>query len=205
MRLSRRVSGPLMFGSSSRAWHSHVFVDILSGAVTEDRYERRPDRTVLRAMSVALAEGGPMKAIRRILHATDFSTASAPAFANALDWAKRMHAELRLVHVIPLPLVGEGYPSRDAYDGMMTAVKRETEARLTALAVKARKAGVRTSTAVLTGVPHEEIVADARRRHADLVVVGTHGRTGFSRIVMGSVATRVIALARAPVLTVRSS
>jgi nucleotide-binding universal stress UspA family protein len=145
-----------------------------------------------------------MKTIRRVLHATDFSKASAPAFANALEWAKRMHAELRLVHVIPLPLVGDGYVSKDAYDGLMTAVRREAESRLAELAARARKAGVRTSAEVLTGVPHEQIVAAAKRGRADLVVVGTHGRTGFSRLVMGSVATRVIALARAPVLTVRS-
>jgi universal stress protein A len=146
-----------------------------------------------------------MTAIRRVLHATDFSKASTPAFANAVDWAKRMHAELRLVHVIPLPLVGDGYLSKDAYGGVMIAARRTADLKLAELAAKARKAGVRTSTAVLTGVPHEQIVADAKRERADLVVVGTHGRTGLSRLVMGSVATRVIALAHAPVLTVRSS
>jgi len=68
---------------------------------------------------------------------------------------------------------------------------------------KAKKAGVRAKSILLEGVPHEQIAGTARRQRADLVVMGTHGRTGLAKLFLGSVAGRVVAIAQCPVMTVR--
>ena len=72
------------------------------------------------------------------------------------------------------------------------------------LAWRARKAGVRVTTILLDGAPHEQIPRAVRRTRADLLVIGTHGRTGLTKVLLGSVAERVLRLAPCPVLTVRS-
>jgi nucleotide-binding universal stress UspA family protein len=70
---------------------------------------------------------------------------------------------------------------------------------------RARTDGVRAESLLLQGLPAEQIVRAARSKRADLVVLGTHGRSGLPRLVLGSVAERVIGLARCPVLTVRGA
>jgi nucleotide-binding universal stress UspA family protein len=77
-------------------------------------------------------------------------------------------------------------------------------AELDRLAKGARKARVRVRTVLTRGFAAEQIVRTAKARKAGLVVMGTHGRTGFSRLVMGSVAMRVVATAPCPVMTVRA-
>ena len=142
---------------------------------------------------------------RRILYPTDFSRASGVAFTKALSLAKENRAELTLVHVIsPMaPFVGEGYVSPDTYRSIEQGARRSAQRRLAGLLKKATKAGVRARSVVLEGISYEQIARVARARRADLIVMGTHGRTGFSRFFMGSVAERVIPLAPCPVLTVR--
>ncbi|HEX4994617.1 MAG TPA: universal stress protein, partial [Methylomirabilota bacterium] len=72
-----------------------------------------------------------------------------------------------------------------------------------AIVARARKAGVRATGLLLEGVPHERVARAARARKADLLVIGTHGRTGLAKFFLGSVATRLVASAPCPVLTVR--
>jgi nucleotide-binding universal stress UspA family protein len=79
----------------------------------------------------------------------------------------------------------------------------DVQKRLTSLVAKAKKAGVRARTILLEGVAHEQIARAARSKRADLVVLGTHGRTGLARFFLGSVAGRVVSSATCPVLTVR--
>ena len=146
-----------------------------------------------------------MKLFRRILHPTDFSKASGPAFKKALELARQERAELRLVYVIATPavLLEDSFMTAKTWAEMTTAGRREAQRRLRPLLARAKKAHVRASAAVLEGIAFEEIVREARRRRADLIVVGTHGRTGVARFFLGSVAARVLALVRCPVLTVR--
>ena len=146
-----------------------------------------------------------MKRFRKILHPTDFSKASGPAFKQALDLARQERAALRLVHVLmpPAVLLEDSFMTAKTWAELTTAGRREAQRRLAPLLAKARKARVRATAAVLEGTPFEEIVREARRRRADLIVMGTHGRTGVARFFLGSVAARVLALARCPVLTVR--
>jgi nucleotide-binding universal stress UspA family protein len=146
-----------------------------------------------------------MSRIRRILHPTDFSKASSAAYKRAVDMAKGNRAELLLVHVLTtaVPWVADGYVSPQVYEDMANATRASGQKHLTALVRKAKRAGVRAKGLLLDGVPHERIVQAARSRKADLVVIGTHGRTGFAKLFLGSVASRVLAMASCPVLTVR--
>ncbi len=143
--------------------------------------------------------------IRRILHATDFSSASRAAFAKAIELTKSNRAELLLVHVIDrvLPFSAEGYISPAAYTQIEKSTRASTEKQLTALVKQAAKAKVRARTLVLEGTVSDAIVAAAKSKRADLIVMGTHGRTGLSGLFLGSVAGRVVATASCPVLTVR--
>jgi nucleotide-binding universal stress UspA family protein len=86
---------------------------------------------------------------------------------------------------------------------MEAAARRYGQKHLDALVAKAKRAGVRVRGLLLQGVAADRIVRAARSRHADMIVIGTHGRTGFARLMLGSVANRVISHARCPVLTVR--
>jgi len=145
-----------------------------------------------------------MTRLRRILHPSDFSPASSGAYRQAVALAKANRAELLLVHVLaPFVLPTDGYVSPKVYDEMSAAAQAEGRKHLDALVKKARQAGVRVRGFLLEGVPHERIAQAARSKKADVVVVGTHGRTGFSRFFLGSVASRVIAVSPCPVLTVR--
>lgn len=146
-----------------------------------------------------------MKRIRRILHPSDFSSASGGAFARALELAKSNRAELLVAHVLasPAPILGDGYVSPRAYQEIEKSIEAQGRKQLDALLRKARKAGVRARGLLLEGVAHDRIVRAAKAKRADLVVMGTHGRGGFARLLLGSVAERVIATARCPVLTVR--
>ena len=140
----------------------------------------------------------------RILHPTDFSSASRAAFAKALQLARKNRSELVIAHVLaPIVAPVEGYMAPQAYDEIETAVRRSGKKRLDALVAKARNAGVRARALLLDGVAHERIVRAARAQRAEMIVMGTHGRTGFARVVLGSVANRVVSHATCPVLTVR--
>jgi len=142
-----------------------------------------------------------MNRFHRILHPTDFSRASGAAFKRAVDMAKANRAKLLLIHVMsPAALY---YVSPQIYAGIEASARTDGQKLLNALAGKAKKAGVRCKTLLVDGIPHERIVRAARSTRADLVVIGTHGRSGFAKVMLGSVASRVVASATCPVLTVR--
>lgn len=146
-----------------------------------------------------------MKRFRRILHPSDFSPASRPALAQAIDLAKRDGARLTLVHVmtLPVPIVAEGYVSPTVWADLERQMRGHAQKEMGKLITRARQAGVRATSVLLEGLPADRIVRAARRLKADLIVMGTHGRSGLAKIFLGSVAGRVIATARCPVLTVR--
>ena len=142
---------------------------------------------------------------RRILHPSDFSKASGPAFLRALELAKANKAELFLLHVrVPqTPFVGDGYVSPQTYQSLEASARRWVQKQLGSLLAKAKKAKVRVRAFQMEGVPYDQIARAAKSKRADLIVMGTHGRTGLSRFFMGSVAERVIPLAHCPVLMIR--
>jgi nucleotide-binding universal stress UspA family protein len=147
-----------------------------------------------------------MSQFRRILYASDFSPASRPAFRRALDLARANRGTLTVAHVYStiVPLMGEGLATAPVYQRWIDDVRADAERRLNGLVAQAKKGGVRVKGLLLEGVPHDRILRAARSTRADLIVLGTHGRTGLGRVILGSVAARVVALASCPVLTVRA-
>ena len=143
--------------------------------------------------------------LRRILHPTDFTRASTAAFKRAVARAKADRAQLLILHVLSpaVPMAGEGYISPKVYDDLEAAAQNYAKKRLAALQAKARAAGAKAVTLLVDGVADEQIVRAARSKKADLIVIGTHGRTGLAKFFLGSVASRVVATAPCPVLTVR--
>jgi nucleotide-binding universal stress UspA family protein len=146
-----------------------------------------------------------MTRTRRILHATDFSPASRGAFRRALEMARSDGAELIVIHVVMPTAIADpaGYIPWNLYEQVDRAVEASARKRLTRLVERAKASKVRCRGVLARGVADIEIVRAARRNRADLLVIGTHGRTGLRRLVLGSVAARVIASAPCPVLTVR--
>jgi universal stress protein A len=144
--------------------------------------------------------------IRRILHPSDFSPASRAAFSRAVDVAKRHAAELLVMHVLaPVPvLVPGGYLMPQTYNQVERSMRMTAQKGMNALVTRARKARLRArGLLVLGALPHVEIVKTARSKRIDMIVMGTHGRSGLAKLFLGSVAERVIATAPCPVLTVR--
>lgn len=141
-----------------------------------------------------------------ILHPTDFPPASRPAFQKAVELAKKHRATVALVHVMaPMIPAGNLYVAPRTYDEWAAAATESARQTMGKLLKQARAAGVKAKSIVLVGVPADVIVRAARTRRADLIVMGTHGRSGLSRVLLGSVASRVIAAAPCPVLTVRGT
>ncbi|HEV8616816.1 MAG TPA: universal stress protein [Methylomirabilota bacterium] len=140
---------------------------------------------------------------RTIMHATDFSSASRAAFAKALQLARRDHAPLVIVHVMtpPVPIIGDGYVSPATWENIYRGYRKSAQRKLDAAVARAKGVGIRARGLLLEGVPHEQILRAAKR--AGLLVIGTHGRTGVARFFVGSVAGRIVAGSRCPVVTVR--
>lgn len=147
-----------------------------------------------------------MTQLRRIVHATDFSPASRPAFRRAVELARERGGALTLVHVLPpiVPPAGGSYALPQAYERLHAEARAAARRQLERLVARARAAGARTTGLLLEGQPPARIVEAARRRRAHLVVMGTHGRTGLARVALGSVAALVLRWAPCPVLTVRA-
>ena len=146
-----------------------------------------------------------MAGLRRILFASDFSKASGKAFATALDMAKTNRATLTVLHVIaPLvPVSPDQYVGPETWRELDQETRRWTKRKLDALTAKASKSGIKVAGLTADGSPAQQIVRVAKSRRFDLLVIGTHGRTGLAKFFLGSVAGRVVSTSPCPVLTVR--
>lgn len=146
-----------------------------------------------------------MIAIRRVLAPTDFSDSSAPAVRYAAELAGKFGAELTLLHVVQdltlvVPDVMMPTPvAAPALNDMVEGAK----AGLGTFVQKLGLEPLRPKTEVRIGAPAAEIVAAAQELKADLLCIGTHGRTGLAHFLLGSVAERIVRHAPCPVLTVR--
>lgn len=142
-----------------------------------------------------------MAAIRKILVPTDFSPHSDQAMGYAVMMAKAFKARILLVHVVD----SFTYSVTDTLKVTDHIVILKTVAR--SLLENARKMiqkrGLSVEANLLTGVPYREILKKARQAGADMIVMGTHGRTGVEYFLLGSVAEKVVRLSSCPVVTVR--
>jgi len=144
-----------------------------------------------------------MASFRKILVATDFSPDAAQAITVATDLARACGSEILLVHVCQMPAYsfanGAMYiPTPE----LVSDILRDANRGLAG--IKERIHDVAVETVRLEGDPASEIVRLAEEQHADLVVMGTHGRRGIRRLIAGSVAEHVVRTAPCPVLTVHA-
>jgi nucleotide-binding universal stress UspA family protein len=142
---------------------------------------------------------------RVILHATDFSPASRPAFARAVEVTKSLRGQLLLLHVLNpmLPMMSAQPIEPPTYSQLRQASRAWALRQLARAVTRAKAAGARATALLVEGSEAGTITRVARSRRAAMIVIGTHGRTGVERVLLGSVAARVVSLAPCPVMTVR--
>jgi nucleotide-binding universal stress UspA family protein len=155
----------------------------------------------LRIAIVCRPRGGDaMLPINNILFPTDFSERAKNAFHMASALARDHRAALTVLHVREMPALPFGefgavppvdLPTREELIEKLSQFEPEDES-------------INVEFVIADGEPGEEIVRLAQERHCDLIVMGTHGRTGLSRLLMGSVAERVVRKAPCPVLTLKA-
>jgi len=144
------------------------------------------------------------RTITRILVPTDFSATSDVALDYAVTVAKRFGASLHLLHVVDDPFVGGAFGSEmyiTSVPAMRVHLVDEAASRLSHLLPQCRRVAARTEVRV--GRPADVIREVAEEHGFDLIVMGTHGRTGMAHLLLGSVAEKIVREAPCPVLTVR--
>ncbi len=145
----------------------------------------------------------------KIIAATDFSEDSSLALTFAQELALKFSAEVVLLHVdqplAPVMMTPELGPAMDV--GAMGRIAEEqrmlAQKELDKIAGKLREGGLKVKVQLKVGSPFLEILHTAQTENADLIVLGTHGRTGLAHVLMGSVAERVVQKSFCPVLTIR--
>jgi nucleotide-binding universal stress UspA family protein len=143
-----------------------------------------------------------MEAPRNILCATDFGPSSKRAVTMAVALATAFGGSVTLIHVFDAPVL-PGAPFMPLND-KGPQVEKEARHELDAAVTEARAHLDSVRGVLRRGRPWEEVIAMGADMRADLVVVGTHGRRGLPRAILGSVAERVVRLSEVPVLTVPS-
>ena len=148
-----------------------------------------------------------MSETKFLLVPTDFSPGADIAMSYAIDMAAREKGTIHFLHVIDGDSCVTAYPDGLLIElpGVRDQLIDVANARLDERVERCRAAGVRASRRVAFGRAAPLIAQEASSRNADLIVMGTHGRSGFSHFLLGSVAERVLRLAQCPVLTVRET
>ncbi|MHC4197679.1 MAG: universal stress protein [Planctomycetota bacterium] len=141
--------------------------------------------------------------LRRILCAVDKSRCSMDALTYAEHLALKNSAELHLLYVIDTRHFDDFPPFE--FPGPESATVKRIKDKLAVKVSDEIKSKINVVITVAVGIPVQEILSTLRLKDIDLIVLGTHGRTGMARAVMGSVAANVLKRARCPVLTVRQS
>jgi universal stress protein A len=145
-----------------------------------------------------------MKPFEKILTAIDFSESSDFAFEYALTLARQFQAELTVMHVINEPVDLRGfYVPHISFEQLEKEIEEGAEKMMEKFCQTKMGDFTRYTTAVVAGIPYEEVLRKAAETGASLIVLGTHGRTGIDHLIFGSTAERVVRSATCPVLTIR--
>ena len=144
-----------------------------------------------------------MLTLQRILVAVDFTETSDKAFDFALELAAKFDARVIAVHAFEIPVIGFPDGALVATADIAARIQEAARQGLDA-AVSARqgRGGVKIEATLREGAAQEEIKAVAEDSHADLIVIGTHGRKGLARALLGSVAENVVRTVKTPVLMI---
>jgi len=142
--------------------------------------------------------------IRKILCPTDFSPLSEEGLHYGIELAQKLGAQIRVIHAYGLPTYfalpeAAVIPSADYAAARSVALQDLLDSTL----ASHESAGAQMDSVLRLGVVHDEIVGEAERWNADMIVVSSHGHTGLAHVILGSVAERVVRLAHCPVLVVR--
>jgi len=146
-----------------------------------------------------------MEGIRKILVAVDFGPASEAAGKRAIAIAKRFGAELVVLHVYEAPVYPYVPPPLLEVDTIVATLERRAHAGVEVVARQLAAelgAGARVTSELRQGSAWRNILDVAAELDADLVVMGTHGRSGIERVLIGSVAEKVVRMSPVPVLIV---
>ncbi len=143
-----------------------------------------------------------MLAIHRILCAVDFSETSERAATFAASLANKFGAELHFAHVWQMPVYA--FPDGGVILGpdVVTQITADLQQNLDGVVSRHSEPGRSVQGHLMQGIPDREIVRLGKELAADWIVLGTHGRTGLSHLLLGSVAERVVRTSPVPVLTV---
>jgi nucleotide-binding universal stress UspA family protein len=152
-----------------------------------------------------MATKKPEHLLKTIVVGTDFSVCAARALSFAVSLASSQEAKVHVVHVLVEPVQAFDVAGALPYLDVSTQKEWEeaTKKRLAAAVASAEKRGVAATSEYLWGRPSDAIIDAAKRAKASLVVLGTHGRNAFEKLLIGSTAERVVRLCPVPVLTVR--
>jgi len=143
---------------------------------------------------------------KKILFCTDFSENSHWAFTYALNLAKNYNSKLFILHVTPVPNHPDQlsiYLHPEKLKELMIAQKMELEKELGIHYLRKLKEFKNYKVVFEEGEPFMEIIQMAKKESVDLIVMGTHGRTGLDQVLFGSTAEKVVRNSRCPVLTIR--
>lgn len=139
----------------------------------------------------------------RILVPTDGSDLAEPAVEMALGLAETHDATLHVLFIVDQPTsvsgTGEGF---SGLDNLLDTLERKGQEVMNEVAERAKARDIEATTAVRRGNPHDDILAYANEHNIDVIVMGTHGRTGVKRALIGSVTEGVVRHAEIPVMTV---
>lgn len=143
-----------------------------------------------------------MPAIHRILCPVDFSDTSERALQYAIALARQFGASIHLVHVWQMPVYA--FPDGAVILGpdVVAGITGELQKSLDATIARRQEPELALEGHLMQGVPDREIVRMAGELGAELIVMGTHGRTGLAHVLLGSVAERVVRTSNVPVLSV---
>lgn len=145
-----------------------------------------------------------MKDFKTVLYATDFSESSDYAFEYALSLAKKFNSRLLLVHVINEPVDLRGfYVPHISFDKLEEEIKEGANKMMEKFCRKHLPDYDNYETFILPGIPYDEIIKKAEDENADLIVMGTHGRTGLDHVLFGSTAEKVVRKSPVPVMSIR--
>jgi nucleotide-binding universal stress UspA family protein len=148
---------------------------------------------------------GPTMTVQHILVPTDFSADAEQAVDYAIALASVFRARVTLLHVIYEVLWAAGETAMSLPPAYFAELEAATRRQMEKARQRVRAAGLEGDSIVAYGMPFEHIVTAARDQGVDLIIMGTHGRTGLKHVLMGSVAERVVRLAPCPVLVTRRS
>ncbi|MDX1501741.1 MAG: universal stress protein [Thermoanaerobaculia bacterium] len=167
--------------------------------------ERVVQRSVCPVLTVHPGDVDRHRPVRKIVLPTDFSAASDHAVETTLELLRPRldDAELVLLHVYHLPFEYTAYGTVPTALDYFKDVEGSAQERLEELAEPLRGRGLTVHTSAREGYPPEVIVEAAEELEADLLALGTHGRSGLAHLLLGSTAERVVQRAPCPVLTVR--